>query len=164
MTPAPVQTLSRTFVFLATLLGSSQAYADWYYYVMKIVCAKDELRIIDYSAYNEEGKARAAEPGAIDVDTLSTWRRTSNDLNVPDKPLPRVTICNIHAGKYQVVLTNAGGGYSAPYPVVNVREISDPKQPKVLFRDVELDKSYEYKRYEIVFSSRYPKGQIIDEK
>jgi len=63
-----------------------------------------------------------------------------------------------------VVLTNAGGGYSAPYPVINVREISNPKQPVVLIRDLALDKSYEYKRYEILFSRKYPKGKIIEEK
>ena len=156
--------VTRAVLFLVGLLAAFQAHADWYYYVMKVVCEKDALRIIDYSEYNEEGKARAAEPGAIDVDTLSTWRRTPNDLNVPDKPLPRITTCTIPAGKYRVVLTNAGGGYSAPYPVVNVREISDPKQPKVLFQDLALDNSYEYKRYEILFSSEHPRGRIIEEK
>ena len=151
------------FVF-AGLLIPLQANADWYYYVMKVVCTKEELRVIDYSAYNEEGKSRGQEPSAIDVDKLSTWKHTPDELNVPDKPLPHVTICNIPAGKYRVVLTNAGGGYSAPYPVVNVQEISDPKHPKVLIRNVVLEESHMYKRYEIIFSSKYPKGHIIKEK
>jgi hypothetical protein len=160
-----VQIITGSMFFLFGLLIPLQAHADWYYYVMKVVCTKDELRIIDYSAYNEEGEARAAEPGAIDVDKLSTWRRTPEELNVPDKPLPHVTICKIPAGKYRVTLTNAGGGYSAPYPVVNVQEISDSKHPKVLIRNLALEKSYKYKRYEIIFSSKYPKGQkIIEEK
>ncbi len=159
-----VQIMTGSMFFLFGLLIPLQVHADWYYYVMKVVCTKDELRIIDYSAYNEEGEARAAEPGAIDVDKLSTWRRTPEELNVPDKPLPHVTICKIPAGKYRVTLTNAGGGYSAPYPVVNVQEISDSKHPKVLIRNLALEKSYKYKRYEIIFSSKYPKGQKIIEK
>lgn len=131
---------------------------------MKVVCEENSLRIIDYSAYNEEGKARSAEVGAIDVDKLSTWKHTSNDLNVPDQSRPHVTVCNIPAGKYRVVLTNTGGGYAAPYPVVNVNEITSPKRPKILIHNLALDKSYEYKRYEIVFSSKYPKGHFIEEK
>jgi hypothetical protein len=131
---------------------------------MKVECTKESLRIIDYSAYNEEGQARAAELGAINVDKLSTWKHTPNDLNVPDKPRPHVTICSTTAGKYRAALTNAGGGYSAPYPVVNVREISNPKRPTVLIRDLALERSYEYKHYEIIFSSEYPKGHIVEEK
>lgn len=160
-----MRSIAKTALALAGLIIiSSPANADWYYYAMKVVCTTQSLRIIDYSAYNEEGQAHAAEPGVIDVDKLSTWKRTPDDLNVPDKPLPHVTTCNTSAGKYQVVLTNAGGGYSAPYPVINVREISNPKQPAVFIRDLALDKSYEYKRYEILFSRKYPKGQIIEEK
>jgi len=140
------------------------AQGDWYYYVMKVECTNDYLRVIDYSAYNEEGKARAAESGAIDVDTLSTWRRTSEELNVPDMALPQVTVCNIPAGKYRVVLTNGGGGYSAPYPVVNVQEISDPEVPRDIIRNLALDKSFQYKRYEILFSSDYPAGRMIKEE
>jgi len=151
-------------VCICGCFASFSAHADWYYYVMKVVCEEGVLRIVDYSAFNEEGKARRAEIDAIDVDNLSTWKHTSNDLNVPDKPLPHVTVCNIPAGKYRVALTNAGGGYSAPYPVVNVREETNPKRPKVVIRNLALDKSYEYQHYEIVFSSKFPKGNFIEEK
>jgi hypothetical protein len=144
------------------LLFVSPARADWYYYVMKVVCNQDQLRIINYSAYNEEGQARGSEPDAIDVDKLSTWRHTENDLNVPDKPLPYVKTCKIRGGRYRVVLTNAGGGYSAPYPVVNVSEISAPGKPRVLIRNLEL-KDVVRNRYEIIFSAKHPDGQIIDE-
>jgi hypothetical protein len=154
----------RIVIAITGLLCTSEAHADWYYFVMKVECTKDSLRIVDYSAYDEEGKARAAEPGAIDVDTLSTWKSTPDDLNVPDQPIPNVTVCKIPAGKYRVVLTNAGGGYSAPYPVVNVLEITNPKRPKFLIRNLALNKSYEYKRYEIHFSSKYPIGHIVEEK
>ena len=151
-------------VCLAGLVFSFQAHADWYYYVMKVECQKDLLRIVDYSAYNEEGQAHASEPDAIDVDKLSTWKRTENDLNVPDEPRPHVADCTIPSGKYRVILTNAGGGYSAPYPVINVRELSDAEQPKVLIRNLSLEHSSQYRRYEIVFSSAYPQGQVIAEK
>ena len=150
-------------IAVGCLLFATSAEADWYWYVMKVVCGDNELRVIDYSAYNEEGEARRLDPNAIDVDKLSTWKRTDQDLRVPDKPLPHVTICRIPAGKYRVVLTNAGGGYSAPYPVINVQEISDPKHPKTLIKDISLEDSYKYKRYEIIFSSKYPKGNIIKE-
>jgi hypothetical protein len=156
--------LAKAAVCFSVLLVAPSAHADWYYYVMKVICAKEELRIIDYSAYNEEGQKRAAQADAIDVDHLSTWKRTENDLNVPDKPLPHVTNCTIPAGTYRVVLTNTGGGYSAPHPVVNVLDLSKPKAPRVLIRDLELNDSHNYKRYEIVFSSKYPRGRIIEER
>lgn len=129
---------------------------------MKVVCSRTELRIIDYSEYNEIGEARRYERGAIDVDKLSTWKHTSDDLNVPDKPRPYVKVCKIPAGTYKVTLTSAGGGYSAPYPVVNVAEISNPKMPKRLITALELDQVVK-NRYEIVFSAKTPEGQIIDE-
>jgi hypothetical protein len=141
---------------------ATPAHADWYYYVMKVVCDRSEIKIINYSAYNEIGEARGKESDAIDVDKLSTWKHTSDDLNVPDKPKPYVKVCKIPAGKYRVTLTNAGGGYSAPYPVVNVVEISNPKVPTPLIADLALDNAVK-NRYEIVFSTQHPKGQIIDE-
>jgi hypothetical protein len=156
--------MTRTVLsLLIGLLVASDARADWYYFVMKIECGKTTLRIIDYSAYDEEGEARSMEPGAIDVDNLSTWRTTEKDLNVPDKPLPHISICVIPSGKYRVVLTNAGGGWSAPYPVVNVQEISDPDRPRELIHDLKLDKSSEFKRYEIVFSPENASGKVIQE-
>ena len=129
---------------------------------MKVVCDQNEIRIIDYSAYNELGEARGKERDVIDVDTLSTWKHTSDDLNVPDKPRPYVKVCKTPAGKYKVTLTNTGGGYSAPYPVINVLEISNPKAPKRLITNLHLDQVVN-KRYEIIFSKQYPKGQIIEE-
>ena len=155
----------RVLIVFLSLTASVPAYADWYYYVMKVECGKTDLRIIDYSAYNEEGDARRTEPGAIDVDTLSTWRSVGekgNELNVPDKPLPYVKVCSIPTGTYKVILTNAGGGYSAPYPVVNVIEISNSKKPKSLFHNLELSRGVN-NRYEIVFSKEHPTGLIIDE-
>jgi hypothetical protein len=140
---------------------ASSTHADWYYYVMKIVCEKNELRVVNYSAYNELGQVRGKEPDAIDVDTLSTWRTTENQLNVPDKPLPYVKICQIPTGKYKVVLTNAGGGYTAPHPVVNVTETSDPKNPKTLINNLHLHGVKN--RNEIIFSKENPEGLIIDE-
>jgi hypothetical protein len=155
---------TQTVLLFACLAFASQAKADWYYYVMKVACSTESLRIIDYSAHNEEGLTRAADPGAIDVDKLSTWKTTPDDLNVPDKPLPHVTVCSTAAGKYRVTLTNAGGGYSAPYPIVNVREISNPQRPKVLFRNLSLERSYDYEHYEILFSRKHPKGRIVEKK
>ena len=152
----------RAGLLLLSMLLATSAHADWYYYVMKVVCEKSELKVINYSAYNEEGQARGKEPDAIDVDTLSTWRTTENDLNVPDKPLPYVKVCAIPSGKYRVVLTNTGGGYSAPYPVVNVTEVTNPQKPKILIHDLYLDRVVK-NRYEIVFSKSHPNGQIIDE-
>ena len=153
---------SNAVVALAGILVANSAHADWYYHVMKVKCDKSELRIIDYSAYNEEGEARSKEPDAIDVDTLSTWRTTENDLNVPDEPRPYEKICAIPSGTYKVVLTNAGGGYSAPFPVVNVTEISDPRKPKVLIHNLGLPDVVK-NRYEIIFSRKHPNGQVIDE-
>jgi hypothetical protein len=147
------------FIAFGCLLTAS-AHADWYYYVMKVVCDRSEIRIINYSAYNEIGEARSKEIDAIDVDELSTWKHTGDDLNVPDKPKPYVKVCKIPAGKYRVTLTNAGGGYSAPYPVVNVVEISNSKMPTPLITNLELE-GVEKGAYEIVFSSRYPKGKIV---
>ncbi|MGB7543312.1 MAG: hypothetical protein WBM28_15020 [Burkholderiales bacterium] len=141
---------------------ATSANADWYYHVMKVVCDKSDLRVIDYSEYNEVGQARGKEPGAIDVDNLSTWKRTANDLNVPDKPLPHTEVCKIPSGEYKVILTNAGGGYSAPYPVVNVTEITNPKAPRVLVKNLHLDHVVK-NRYEIIFSKDHPEGLIIDE-
>jgi hypothetical protein len=152
----------RTVLLTFSLFFATSAYADWYYHVMKVVCEKNELKVIDYSAYNEVGEARSKEPDAIDVDSLSTWKTTENDLNVPDQPLPYVKLCAIPSGKYKVVLTNAGGGYSAPYPVVNVIEVSDRKKPKTLIRNLSLDHVVK-NRYEIIFSKDFPKGRIIDE-
>ncbi len=129
---------------------------------MRVVCEKNELRIIDYSAYNELGEARRKEPGAIDVDSLSTWKATDNGLNVPDKTLPYVKMCRLNSGKYKVILTNAGGGHSSPYPVVNVSEISDPRHAKSLISNLELNHEMR-NRYEIIFNLEYPKGKIIDE-
>jgi hypothetical protein len=143
-------------------LLTSSAHADWYWHVMKVVCDKNELRIIDYSAYNELGEARRIEPGAIDVDSLSTWKTTKEELNIPDKPRPYVKVCKIPSGKYKVILTNAGGGYSAPYAVVNVLEISNPKKPTVLIKELHLDQVVE-NRYEIIFSKEHPEGIIINE-
>ena len=164
----PVGTTRRAFAAVAACLAgflfAPLAQADWYYFVMKVECQNDALRIIDYSAWNEEGQEHGSEPGAIDVDKLSTWRRTENDLNVPDKPLPHVTDCAISSGKYRVILTNAGGGYSAPHPVINVLEVSVPDQPRILIRDLNLEDSSDYQRYEILFSSAYPRGRIIAEK
>jgi hypothetical protein len=140
---------------------SPPAGADWYYYVLKISCTDTELRIIDYSAHNAEGARRAAEPDAIDVNKLSTWRETPDFLNVPDKPLPHVTLCSLPAGTYRVTLTNAGGGYSAPYPVINVEQVVP--QAKALIRDHSLEDSWRYERFEIVFSSEFPEGRIIAE-
>lgn len=152
--------MRRLVIALGCCLASS-ANADWYYYVMKIECEKNEIRIVNYSEYNELGKARGKEPGAIDVDTLSTWRSTENHLNVPDKPLPYVKICQIPSRKYKIVLTNAGGGYVAPHPVVNVTEISDPKNPRILINNLHLGGVKN--RNEIVFSKENPDGLIIDE-
>jgi len=165
MKPASlVRPICTAVIFLGSITAALPAHADWYYYVMKVVCTKDELRVIDYSAYNEEGMARGAEPGAIDVDKLSTWKRTPDELNVPDKPLPNISTCSTASGKYRVILTNAGGGYSAPYPVINVREISKPKLPVVLIKDFALDKSQEYKQFEILFNRENPRGRTIEEK
>lgn len=152
----------RILLVMLGLFFTNAASADWYYYVMKIACEKEKLRIINYSAFNELGKARGQEKGAIDVDTLSTWRRTDNDLKVPDKPLPYVQVCKIPSGKYQVTLTNAGGGYTAPYPVVHVVEISNPAKPKILIDHLELAEIVNIKQ-EIVFSRNHPNGLIINE-
>jgi uncharacterized protein YecT (DUF1311 family) len=154
----------RCLAVLACITPVAPAHADWYYYVMKVVCTANELRVLDYSAYNEEGAQRRFETGAIDVDKLSTWRRTENDLNVPDKPRPHVTVCKIPSGRYRVTLTNAGGGYSAPFPVINVHEISNPNQQKVLIHNLALTDSHEYQRIELVFSTAYPRGRIIKER
>jgi hypothetical protein len=151
--------------FAVLVLGcllTTSAQADWYYRVMKVVCGKNELRVIDYSAPGELGEARGKERGAIDVDTLSTWKTTANELNVPDKPLPHIEICKIPSGKYKVTLTNAGGGYSAPYAVVNVVEITNPQKPMVLIDNLHLNQILK-KRYEIVFSKDHPEGLIINE-
>lgn len=152
----------KTLLAAISCLLTASAHADWYYRVMKVVCTRSAISIIDYSAFNEIGEARGMESDAIDVDKLSTWKHTSNDLNVPDKPKPYVKVCKIPAGKYRVTLTNAGGGYSAPYAVVNVVEISNPKVPIRLITELHLDQVVK-SRYEIVFSTKYPKGQIIDE-
>jgi hypothetical protein len=159
----PSPAVSRNFVVagICCLLAAS-AYADWYYRVMKVICDGETLRVIDYSAPNEIGEARSKESDAIDVDQLSTWKRTSNDLNVPDKPKPYVNVCAIPWGKYRVTLTNAGGGYSAPYPVVNVVEISDPSAPKSLITDLHLN-HIARSRYEIVFSRQHPNGKVVEE-
>lgn len=151
----------RTALIMFGLLLTHEARADWYYYVMKIECGTETLRVINYSAYNEEGIARGKEPGAIDVDKLSTWRHTEDGLNIPDKPLPHIEICKIPSGKYKVILTNAGGGYSAPYPVVNVLEISNPKKPKLLIDNLALPDVVE--KQEIAFSRENPNGLVINE-
>ena len=96
------------------------------------------------------------------MDSLSTWKATDNGLNVPDKPLPYVKVCKLASHKYKVVLTNAGGGHSAPYPVVNVSEVSDPRQAESLINNLELN--HEVKtRYEIIFNLNHPRGKIIDD-
>jgi len=143
-------------------LFATSAHADWYYHVMKVVCDRNEIRIIDYSEFNEVGETRGKESDAINVDNLSTWKHTSDDLNVPDKPKPYIKVCKIPAGNYKVTLTNAGGGYSAPYPVVNVLEISNLKLLIPLITDLALDQVVK-NRYEIVFSTQYPRGHIINE-
>jgi hypothetical protein len=153
--------MKKILIVIGCCLASS-AHADWYYHVMKVVCDKNELRVVDYSAYNELGQARGKEPDAIDVDTLSTWRATKDELNVPDKPLPYVKLCKITSGKFKVVLTNAGGGYTAPHPVVNVTEVTDPVNPKSLINNLHLDHVVK-NRYEIVFSKEHPDGLILDE-
>lgn len=149
-------------IIMSAWLISPLASADWYYYVMKVECTSNELRIIDYSEYNELGLAQSKEADAIDVDTLSTWKTTDDGLNVPDKPLPYIKVCETSSGKYKVVLTNAGGGYSAPYPVVTVFEISNPSFPKILIENMSLNFVVE-NRYEIVFSKENPIGLIINE-
>jgi len=136
--------------------------ADWYYHVMKITCSENTIKVINYSAYNEIGEARGKEPDAIDVDKLSTWKTTADELNIPDKSLPYIKVCTIPSGKYKIILTNAGGGYSAPYPVVNVSEISDLKNQKILIANLSLRDVVENKN-EIIFSSEYPKGKVINE-
>lgn len=142
------------------VLISTEVSADWFYYVMKIECNNEELKVINYSAYNEIGLRRGKEEGAIDVDKLSTWRTTSDDLRVPDKPNPHVEDCSIPSGSYRVTITNEGGGYSAPYPVVSVEEITNTSAPEVLIDSLRLRYSSEYIN-EIVFSKNHPKGHII---
>jgi hypothetical protein len=156
--------LWRVNFFTVSIIFSSYAHADWYWYVLKVDCSETQLKIINYSAYNEEGEARAAESGVIDVNDLSTYRMTEEDLRVPDKDLPHVETCRIPSGSYEVVLTNAGGRWSAPFPIVNVTEVTNSTQPESLIKHLSLEDSYEYKKYEIIFSAESPKGKIIKEK
>jgi hypothetical protein len=147
------------------LLFSTSALADWPYRIMKIKCTKSMIEIIDYSAYDEDGEARLKEKGVIDVDQLSTWRHTQNDLNVPDKPLPLETVCSIPSGKYKIILNNRAIGSSAgwwpPVPVVDISEISNPRNPVVLFKDIELSE-FPQKHVKIIISKKYPHGIQID--
>lgn len=149
-------------VALAYMLPND-AMADWPFRILKVECTAKEIRIIDYSAYNEDGKRRLREKGVIDVDKLSTWKHTNDDLNVPDKPQPYKRTCKLQTGRYAITLTNQStGGYSPPDPVINITRITSDHKSERLFKDLELTEMPN-KETEIVISGKYPTGQLIKE-
>ncbi|WP_223469102.1 hypothetical protein [Massilia soli] len=153
---------SRTLIVLALSAScSSSALADWYYRSFKVECSRDQIAVIDYSAYNEAGEARLLERNVIDVDKLSTWRTTEDDLNVPDKPLPHRRECKMGGKKYSIVLTNqSNGGYSPPVPVVNITNTTNPRRPIRIVSECAL---YDMPEGEtkIVLSISHPQGQFF---
>ncbi|GAB3467450.1 hypothetical protein GCM10027321_34930 [Massilia terrae] len=153
----------KTLRFAIVVLGasaSSHALADWPYRGIKVECSRDALAVIDYSEYNEEGKARLSQANVIDVDKLSTWRH-ENDLNVPDKPLPRKIECKAGGQRYSLVLTNSSnGGYAPPSPVIAVANTSTPNHPVQIIAACTLEDMPEGET-KIVFSRRHPNGQFF---
>jgi hypothetical protein len=128
---------------------------------MKIECLNNMIEVIDYSDYNEAGEARLKEPGVINVDNLSTWRHTADDLNVPDKPLPHKKVCKVSSRTYSIILNNASiGGYSPPDPVVSITDITNPKKPDRLVDKFELTDMPE-EETKFVISKEHPKGMFI---
>jgi hypothetical protein len=151
----------RIIALFILLPVSMSAMADWPYRSIKIECQSELIEVIDYSAYNEEGQARLNEPGVINVDKLSTWRHTANDLNVPDKPLPYKKVCKVGTRTYSIVLNNAStGGYSPPNPVVSIIDITIPNKPDVLIDKFELTDMPE-EETKFIVSKKYPKGIFI---
>jgi hypothetical protein len=150
----------RYLALIAALTASAGASADWPYRIMKVECNADTIEVIDYSAYNEDGKMRLLESNVIDVDKLSTWI-TRNDLNFPDQPLPHKVVCELGRRKYQIVLTNGPTrGYSPPDPVVNITDITNPRSPDRLFVDFALARM-PVGETKFVVSKREPRGVFI---
>lgn len=151
----------RQVIFFILFVVASKASADWFYYVIKIECNSEEFKVINYSAYNEEGRKRGKENGVIDVDKLSTWRTTPDGLNIPDKSAPHIEECTTNSGKYRIIIENEGGGYSAPYPVIYVDERSVSGNPNWLINRLSLEYRSEKYIKELVFSAEHPEGIIV---
>jgi len=145
------------------LLCPTDAIADWPFRILKIECTAKEIAVVDYSAYNEDGKKRLHEKGAIDVDKLSTWRHTSDDLNVPDRPQPYRRTCKLPTGIYSITLTNQStGGYSPPDPVINITRSTSEHHSERLFKDLVLTEMPQAVT-KIVISVECPNGRLIKE-
>ncbi|WP_157572358.1 hypothetical protein [Nevskia soli] len=151
----------RNFWCLLLTLFSTAAVADWPYRIIKVECTASEISVIDYSAYNDDGLRRLREKGAVDVDKLSTWRHTNNDLNVPDKPLPYKRKCRLRSGIYEIVLTNqVTDGYSPPNPVITIKRNTPDHRSKYLFKDLVLSEMPKETTM-IVISKEFPGGNFI---
>jgi len=151
----------RLLVLIIALTASAVAWADWPYRIMKVQCTAEKIEVIDYSAYNEDGRMRLLESDAINVDKLSTWV-TRDDFNFPDQPLPHKVTCELGPRKYQIVLTNAStGGYSPPNPVVNITDITNPGSPERLFVDFGLPHMPGVEETKFVISKREPRGVFL---
>lgn len=130
-----------TSIFLFVFLFNGVGNADVPFRSVKIECHKDEIKVIDYSEWNDTGQERLKEPDVIAVDNLSTWKQTADGMyNVPDKPLPFKKICGVGLRTYQIVVTNRpNDDYTTPYPVVDIIDVTDRKKPVHLFKNEEDD-------------------------
>ena len=135
---------------------SNSVFADWYYYVYKIECNQDSLRIIDYSAHNSEGDIRSQEPSVIYAENLAVWGINERGDRFVVKYTPHVENCNLPFGNYRITIETGGG--SPAWGRWTVEELSSKKQ---LYRN-NMTEVFMRKR-ELVFKKEQPNGVLIEE-